>query len=50
MKKIETINLMKKFSLFDQQWTPKVIAELNNQHVKLCKLKNEFVWHSHEAI
>ena len=37
MKKIETINLLKKFSLFDQHWTPKIIAELNNQHIKLCK-------------
>ena len=48
MKKTETINLMKKFSLFDKHWTPKIIAELNNQHVKLCKLKNDFIWHSHE--
>ena len=48
MKKIEKINLKIKFSLFEQHWTPKIIAELNNQYVKLCKLKNEFVWHSHE--
>ena len=48
MKKIETINLMNKFSLFDEKWTPKIIGELNNQYVKLCKLEGEFVWHSHE--
>ena len=48
MKKIESINLMNKFSLFDEKWTPKIIWELNNQYVKLCKLEGEFVWHSHE--
>lgn len=48
MKKIESINLMNKFSMFDEKWTPKIIGELNNQYVKLCKLEGEFVWHSHE--
>ena len=48
MKKIQSINLMSKFSLFDEKWTPKIIGELNNQYVKLCKLEGEFVWHSHE--
>ena len=47
MKKIEPINIMKKFSLFNEEWTPKIIGELNGQHVKLCKLKGDFVWHSH---
>ena len=48
MKKIESINLMNKFSMFDEKWTPKIIGELNNQYVKLCKLEGEFIWHSHE--
>ena len=48
MKRIKSINLMSKFSLFDEKWTPKIIGELNNQYVKLCKLEGEFVWHSHE--
>ena len=48
MKKIESIKLMNKFSMFDEKWTPKIIGELNNQYVKLCKLEGEFVWHSHE--
>ena len=39
---------MNKFSLFNDEWTPKIIGELNDQHVKLCKLKDAFVWHSHE--
>ena len=48
MKKIESINIMNKFSLFNEEWTPKIIGELNNQYVKLCKLKDDFVWHSHK--
>ena len=48
MKKIEPINIMNKFSLFNEEWTPKIIGELNNQQVKICKLKDDFVWHSHE--
>lgn len=48
MKQPESINIAEKFSLFDKLWTPHIIGELNGQYVKLCKLKDEFVWHSHE--
>tara|TARA_B100000902_G_scaffold208214_1_gene198238 strand:- start:6490 stop:6864 length:375 start_codon:yes stop_codon:yes gene_type:complete len=48
MKEIKTINLNDKFKLFNDQWSPKIIAELNGQFVKICKLKDNFVWHSHE--
>ena len=48
MKKIEPINIMNKFSLFNEEWVPKIIGELNEQYVKVCKLKDDFVWHSHE--
>ena len=48
MKEINSINIMDKFSLFEEEWNPKIIGELNNQYVKVCKLKNDFVWHSHE--
>ena len=48
MNKIESINIMNKFSLFNEEWTPKIIGALNDQHVKVCKLKDGFVWHSHE--
>ena len=48
MKKIESINVMKKFSLFNEKWTPKIIGQLNGQYVKVCKLKDDFVWHSHK--
>ena len=42
------INITDKFSLFSEQWNPKIIAELNGQLVKLAKIEGEFVWHQHE--
>ena len=45
---IHSINLVEKLSLFTDQWSPKIIGELNGQHVKLAKLHGEFVWHHHE--
>ena len=45
---MEAINLQDKFKLFDDQWSPKKIAALNGQLVKLAKLSGEFLWHSHE--
>ena len=48
MKNIESINISEKFSKFEKQWTPHIIGELNNQYVKLCKLKDDFVWHKHD--
>jgi mannose-6-phosphate isomerase-like protein (cupin superfamily) len=46
---MEKVNLAEKFDLFDEYWSPKIVGELNGQHVKLAKLKGEFVWHHHEA-
>lgn len=43
----EPINLQGKLSLFDEQWTPKVIAEMNDYQFKLVKLEGDFVWHDH---
>lgn len=37
-----------KFSLFEEQWSPKVIAEMNDYQFKLVRLKGEFVWHQHD--
>lgn len=44
---MDRINLIEKFSLFQEHWTPKTIGELNNQEVKIAKVKGEFVWHDH---
>ncbi len=44
---MEKINLAQKLALFADHWNPRIIGELNGQHVKLAKLLGEFVWHSH---
>ncbi|HUP27621.1 MAG TPA: cupin domain-containing protein [Chloroflexia bacterium] len=46
---MEKVNLAEKLSLFEDYWSPKIVGELNDSHVKLVKLKGEFTWHSHEA-
>src|SRR6476620_3219507 len=45
---MEKINLAEKFSLFTEQWNPKIVGELNGQLVKLVKFKGHFVWHHHD--
>lgn len=45
---IEKINLQQKLTLFDAHWSPKIIAALNGQEVKLVKFQGEFVWHHHD--
>lgn len=45
---MEKVNLAEKLALFSEHWKPKIIAELNGQHVKLSKFQGEFVWHRHE--
>jgi mannose-6-phosphate isomerase-like protein (cupin superfamily) len=42
------INLQHKFSLFAEQWAPKVIAEMNDYQFKIVKLKGDFIWHDHK--
>lgn len=43
------VNLRDKLALIPEPWQPHIVAELNGQHVKLAKLKGEFIWHHHEA-
>ena len=45
----DKVNLAEKFRQFDQLWAPRIVGQLNGQHVKLVKLKGEFVWHHHAA-
>ena len=45
---MEKVNLFEKLGLFSDLWSPKIVGELNGQHVKLAKLKGEFVWHHHD--
>lgn len=45
---MDKINLTQKLNLFDEYWSPKIVGELNDSHIKLAKLKGEFDWHHHE--
>ena len=48
MSQVQPVNLREKLSLFESHWDPKIVGELNGQHVKLVKFLGEFVWHHHE--
>ena len=45
---MDKVSLAEKFAAFSEHWSPKIVAELNGQHVKLVKFVGEFVWHHHE--
>ena len=45
---MKVINLRDKFGAFNDLWNPKVVAELNDNYVKLAKVRGEFVWHRHD--
>jgi mannose-6-phosphate isomerase-like protein (cupin superfamily) len=44
---VTKINLAEKLARFTDQWNPKIVADLNDSHVKLVKVQGEFVWHQH---
>ena len=44
----ESINVAQKFKLFDEQWQPKVIAEMNDYQFKVVRLQGDFIWHDHK--
>lgn len=43
------VNLQEKLALFQDHWNPRIVGELNGQHVKLVNFQGEFVWHKHDA-
>ena len=45
---IEAVNLAQKLTLFQEYWSPKVVGELNDNYLKVVKVKGEFVWHKHD--
>jgi mannose-6-phosphate isomerase-like protein (cupin superfamily) len=46
--KLAAVDINQKFSLFADQWSPKVVAKVNNYLVKIGKLQGDFVWHKHD--
>ena len=45
---MKKINFKSKFSKFNDQWSPKVIAEMNDYQFKLVKIEDDFTWHKHD--
>ncbi len=45
---LEKINIAEKMEKFSDYWNPRIVGELNGQHVKLVKFQGEFVWHKHD--
>lgn len=45
---MEKVNINEKLSQFNDHWNPRIVGELNGQHVKLVKFQGEFVWHKHD--
>lgn len=45
---MDKVNLQEKLASFNDYWNPRIVGELNGQHVKLAKFKGEFVWHKHD--
>lgn len=46
--KYKSVNFKDKLRLFDEQWSPKVIAEMNDYQFKIVKIEGDFVWHDHK--
>jgi mannose-6-phosphate isomerase-like protein (cupin superfamily) len=44
---MDKINVREKLAMFSDHWNPRIVGELNGQHVKLTKFQGEFVWHDH---
>ena len=44
----KAINFQQKFSLFTEQWQPKVVAEMNDYQFKVVRLEGDFIWHDHK--
>ncbi len=46
---IQTINLKEKLTYVTEFWHPGIVGELNDSHLKVAKLKGEFIWHHHDT-
>lgn len=48
MPELKKVNIGEKMTLFSEHWSPKVVGELNDYHIKLVKFEGDFVWHKHD--
>jgi mannose-6-phosphate isomerase-like protein (cupin superfamily) len=45
---MEKVNIREKLAQFEEVWSPKLVARVNETDVRLVKLRGEFVWHHHD--
>ncbi len=45
---MDKVNLAQKFSLFNEEYKPKIVGEINDTYVKLVKFSGDFMWHHHD--
>jgi mannose-6-phosphate isomerase-like protein (cupin superfamily) len=45
---MQKVNIQEKLATFSDYWNPRIVGELNGQHVKAVKVKGEFIWHHHD--
>jgi mannose-6-phosphate isomerase-like protein (cupin superfamily) len=45
----DKVNLQEQFARFDDYWSPKIVASINDYDIKLVKVRGEFLWHQHDA-
>ncbi len=45
---MERVDLAEKLGSFTETWSPRIVGELNGQHVKVVKVEGEFLWHHHD--
>ena len=45
---MKAINLEEKLTKFDEYWSPRIVAEVNNHQIKVAKSLGSFVWHKHD--
>jgi len=43
----QSINLIRKLDLIAEQWSPRVVAEMNDYQFKVVRLQGDFIWHAH---
>ena len=43
----QALNLQEKLTLFSEYWSPRIVAQMNDYHVKVVKVQGEFIWHDH---
>jgi mannose-6-phosphate isomerase-like protein (cupin superfamily) len=46
---VQKVNIEDQLARFSETWSPRIVGELNGQHIKLVKFRGEFVWHHHEG-